>query len=365
MEIGNFVRDEIKNMKPYEPGKSIDYVKKKYGITRVIKLASNENPYGPSPLVSEVFKKIDIKELSRYPETFPSELLEAIEEHTEWPSERVVVGAGMDGVMETIFRLLIDKGDRVILPIPTYQYYHTLINISGAKGIFIERKEDWRIDAEKIIEVAEKEKPKLIFICSPNNPTAAAENKEDVKAIVESCDTLVFIDEAYGEYADFDGISLKNFFEYDNVIIGRTMSKAFGLANLRVGYAVLNEELKKEYLKATTPFPVSTISALVASTALRDRNHLNFVLKNNLSERERLKVKLSKWLKVFPSNSNFLFVRVDGQSKTFTEELMKRGIIIRDCSSFYGCGYNYVRITVGKKEENDVLISALESIFER
>ncbi len=356
-----FVREEIRRMKAYEPGKSEDYVKRKYGLSRVVKLASNENPYGVSPKAIESLRKFNSELLSKYPETFPPQLLEAIESYIGWPKDMVVVGAGLDGVLETIFRLFINRGDSVLLPIPTYPYYHTVIQVFGAKGVFVERNEEFRIDVDRIITTAKREKPKLIIVCSPNNPTGLAEREEDVRALIESCNCPVFIDEAYGEFADYDGVSLKHLFDYENVIIGRTMSKAFGLANLRIGYAVMSEELRKEYLKATTPFPVSTLSANAAAKALEDKEFLHYVLKKNAEERERLIKELGKYFKVYRSNANFVFADV-GNAPEFVESLMKMGVIVRDCSKFYGCCRGHVRITVGRKEENDLLISAVSKL---
>ncbi len=357
------VRESIRRMKPYEPGKSVEYVKKKYGLERVIKLASNENPYGPSAKAVEALKSVSARELSVYPETFPSELLSAVEFHTGWERERVVVGAGLDGVLETVFRLLVSEGDGVLLPVPTYPYYHTIAEVFGAKKIFVRRNDDFSINADSIIDAVKRERPKLVILCSPNNPTGNAEKEESVRAVVEECNCYVFIDEAYGEFADYENKSLKHMCDYENAIVGRTLSKAFGLANLRVGYAVMSEELRKEYLKATTPFPVSTLSARAASAALMDRKHLKFVLENNYSERMRLASALKKLgLKVYDSVSNFLFVETPFNSSEFVEELMKRGVIVRDCSKFYGCT-NSVRISVGRREENDFLIEALEDLL--
>jgi len=364
LNVLNAVRECIRRMKPYVPGKSVEYVRRKYGLDRVVKLASNENPYGPSPRAVDALKNVDSGKLSVYPETFPSELLSAIEEHTGWEKERVVVGAGLDGVLETLFRLLIDPGDSVLLPLPTYPYYHTVINVFDARGVFTGRKKDFSINVNEIVEAYEREKPKLIVICSPNNPTGNAEDEKKVREVVEACEkSVVFIDEAYGEFADFEKKFMKSLHDYENVVIGRTLSKAFGLANLRVGYAVMSEELRKEYLKATTPFPVSTLSALAASAALRDKEYLNFVLKSVAEERNRLRRELEKrGIKVYDSSANFLFVDVHGKAENFVEELMKRGVIVRDCSSFPGCSDSNVRITVGKREDNDLLIKAVEEV---
>ncbi len=365
MRTVDLVRDCIKRMEPYKPGKSVEYVKRKYGLKKVVKLASNENPYGPSPKAVKALKSVDPTKLSVYPETFPEPLLEAIEEHTGWEKEKVVVGAGLDGILETTFRLLVSEGDKVLLPVPTYPYYHTIMSVFGAKGVFVERSSDFSVNVESVFESVDRERPKLVVICSPNNPTGNAERKDDVRAIVEFCEgkCVVFIDEAYGEFADYDGKSLKDI-EEENVIIGRTLSKAFALASLRVGYAVMGEELRKEYLKATTPFPVTTPSYIAASEALRDREHLNFVVKSIVEEKNRVSKELEKMgLKVYDSSANFVFAETPMKAKYFVEELMKRGVIVRDCSAFCGCRENQVRISIGRKEDNDFLLEVVRDVL--
>ncbi len=365
MSVLDLVRQSIRRMEPYKPGKSVEYVKRKYGLERVVKLASNENPYGPSPKAIEALKSVDPFKLSVYPETFPQQLLEAIEEHTDWDKERVVIGAGLDGVLETTFRMLVSEGDAVLLPTPTYPYYHTIMSVFGARGIFVKRKEDFSIDVDGVQEMVDRERPKLVIICSPNNPTGNAERMEDVRAVVEFCEgkSVVFVDEAYGEFADYEGKSLKSL-EGENLIIGRTLSKAFALASLRVGYAVMSEELREEYLKATTPFPVTTPSCLAASEAMRDREHLNSVVESIVRERERIARELGRTgLKVYDSSANFLLVEAPVKAQLFVEELMKRGVIVRDCSSFYGCRDNQVRISVGREEDNDFMLEVVEEVM--
>ncbi len=364
--IRELIRPCIRNMEPYRPGKSVDYVKKKYGLKKVVKLASNENPYGPSPRAIEAIRKIDPSSLSVYPETFPEVLLEAIQEHTGWDKERIVIGAGLDGVLETVFRMLAGEGDSVLLPVPTYPYYHTILNVFGCRGVFVNRKDDFSIDVEKIFEAVDRERPKLIMICSPNNPTGNAERVEDVRAVVEYCEgkSVVFIDEAYGEFAEFEGKAMKGI-EGENVIVGRTLSKAFALASLRVGYALMDDVLREEYLKATTPFPVTLPSCLAASEALKDKEHLNFVVRSIVEERRRVTEELRKLgLKVYDSQSNFVFVLTPVKAGEFVEELMKRGVIVRDCSSFYGCGENSVRISIGRREDNDFMLDAVRDVMQ-
>ncbi len=341
----------------YKSGLSVEEVERTYGI-KAIKLASNENPYGPTPKVYEILR--NFKNLNIYPKEIP-ELKEALADYLGVEENRIVLGAGSDGIMENVFKMFVERGDEVIIPIPTFSYYHTLASVYSARVVNVKRREDFRIDINRILN-AVNDRTKVIFICSPNNPTGNAESFEDVKAIVESVDCLVFIDEAYVEFADQ---SLLKLAEYENVVISRTFSKAFGLANLRVGYAVMSEDLIKYYRAVSPPFPVSTLSMLCALQCLRDLKYMRDCVKKVKAERERMFRELKKrGIVVFPSQANFLFMRSPIKASEFVSELIKRGVIVRDCSNFLGCDEFSVRVSVGKPEENDVFLRALDDLLD-
>lgn len=346
------IRDCL-NLLGYEPGKSVEDVKKKYGVKRVVKLASNENPYGPSPKAVRAFKSY--KDLHIYPKPDYAELRQKISEYTGWDYERIVVGAGIDGILESIFRLVIDAGDEVIISVPTFPYYHTLVRLHCGKEVMVKRGENFRLNENIFGYISNK--TKLILICSPNNPTGNVEDKKLVEEIVQSTEALVFIDEAYVEFADeeldIDG---------ENVVIARTFSKAFGLANLRIGYARLPEWFVKYYQETSTPFPISTPAERAAIAALEDVEWMENCVRRIKSERERLYSEMKKLVRVYPSQANFLFFETEKPSNFIAEELMKRGVIIRDCSKFIGCK-NHLRVSVGKKEDNDLFLEGLKEIL--
>ncbi len=350
-------REALGRISPYVPGKSIEEVKKKYGLDKVVKLASNENPYGANPKAIKAFKSFE--SLHIYPDPDPEDLRQKIGEYVGYEAERIVVGAGIDGVMENIFKLFVEPGDRIVIPIPSFPYYHILTRVCGAFDVRVRRKRNFTIDVRSLLD-AITEKTKIVLVCSPNNPTGNVENEEVVKEIVESCNVLVFVDEAYGE---FSSKNLLRFAEYENVVVARTFSKAFGLANLRIGYAVVPEEIRKEYLKVSTPFPLSTPAKFAAMAALEDRKFLKFVVEKTREERERVGKKLREiGVKVYPSEANFILIETPIKSSELAEELLKRGIIVRDCSKFIGCNEYHVRVSIGRKEENDLFIEAMEDI---
>ncbi len=340
----------------YKSGLSVEEVERLYGV-KAVKLASNENPYGPTPKVYDVLRNFSF--FNVYPKEIP-ELKQALADYLGVEESRIVLGAGSDGVMESLFKMFVDRGDEVIIPIPTFSYYHTLASVYSAKVINVGRREDFGIDVDAILN-AVNDRTKLIFICSPNNPTGNSERFEDVKAVVESVNCAVFIDEAYAEFAEKNLLKL---LDYENVIISRTFSKAFGLANLRIGYAVMDEELVKYYKAVSPPFPVSTIAQLCALQCLRDLEYMRDCVEKIKAERERLFRELKeRGIDVFPSQANFLFMKSPIKASEFVLELIKRGVIVRDCSNFLGCDEFSVRVSVGKPEENDKFLQALDDLL--
>jgi histidinol-phosphate aminotransferase len=331
----------------YIPGKSVEEIRERLGLEKVVKLASNENPYGTSPKAIEVLKSFE--DLHRYPNPEYRALREKLSEYTGWETERIVVGAGIDGILETVFKILIDEGDEVLIPIPTFQYYRILARLHCAREILVSRGEDFKIP-ENIFEFL-NEKTKLIIVPFPNNPTGNVEKKRLIEELVNSTRAIVFIDEAYIEFSDE-----KLEIDSDNLIVARTMSKAFGLANLRVGYARLPKWLLKFYRSASTPFPVSTLAERCSIAALEDLEWMKSCVEKIKKERERLFNELKKLVNPFPSQANFIFFKA---RKGLAEDLLMRGVIIRDCQSFGVEGY---RVTVGKPDENDFFLEKLREL---
>ncbi len=352
------LRENVRKIPEYVPGKSIEEVKRKYGLEKVVKLASNENPYGPSPKVREVLKNFDRFHIYPSPKEI-EELTERISEYLGVERDRIVVGAGIDGILETVFKMFVDPRDEVVIPIPSFPYYHTLTAVMGGREVVVRRREDFRIDEDKVIESI-TDKTKIILICSPNNPTGNVEDVNAVRAIVESCDALVFVDEAYAEFSDEN---LMELLEYENVVIARTFSKAFGLANLRIGYAVMHPELRKAYMKVSTPFPVSSIAISAAIASLEDLDYIKSCVERIKAERKRIYSELEGTVKVYPSQANFLFFEAPLKADVLVEELMRRGVIVRDCSKFIGCSPFSVRVSVGRKEENSLFLEALRDVL--
>ena len=342
------LRPCLNSLKPYVAGKGYIEISKKYGVPpeKIVKLGSNENPYGPSPKVLSALRGISPE---RYPE--PEELMEGLAGYTGHPEEMIVIGSGMDGVMDILTRLFLEKGDRTLIYTPTFSYYEILTTLCGATPLFVTRGQHFEISTDIPKDV------KMVFICSPNNPTGNLTREEDVKKVLESTEAIVFLDEAYVEFADRSLLGLVK--KYDNLVVGRTMSKAFGLAGMRLGYAVTPEWIAEQYRRVAPPFFGVTCASVAAGVAaLSDLDYMHSSVDKIRIDRE----KLHKEIGSHPSQANFLYLETAEPSNTVAEKFLQRGIIIRDCRSFRGAGDHHIRVSVGTPEENDLFLAAYREI---
>ena len=345
------MRSDIDSIPDYKPGKSAEEVKKKYGLKRVVKLASNENPYGTSPKVVEVLKSFD--SFSTYPPKDSQELRERIAEYIGFEPEMIALSSGLDGVLETVFKMLIEPGDGVSFAIPTFPYYSILSKIYRARERKIKRDGDFRMSSFS-------QNSKLTIVCSPNNPTGNVEDYEFVKEVAESVDGYVFIDEAYAEFTEK---KLTRLAEYENVMVGRTFSKAFGLANLRLGYCILHPSLRRAFMKVNEPFPVSSLAIKAGIAALEDVGWMERCVRLIVKDREWLYKQLRKISKPARSEANFLYVETDVEAKIIAEELEKRGVIVRELSGFEGASKYAFRVDVGKRKDLLYFISNFKDVL--
>jgi histidinol-phosphate aminotransferase len=342
------LRQCLNSLKPYVAGKGYTEISRKYGVPpeKIVKLGSNENPYGPSPKVLSTLQTI-LPE--RYPE--PEELIEGLAGYTSHPEEMIVIGSGMDGVMDTLTRLFLEKGDRTLIHTPTFSYYEILTMLCGATPLFVSRGPWFEISTDTPKDV------KMVFICSPNNPTGNLTSEEDVKKILEGTESIVFLDEAYVEFADRSLLGLVR--KYDNLVVGRTMSKAFGLAGMRLGYAVAPEWIAEQYRRAAPPFFGVTCASVAAGVAaLSDPGYMYSSVDKIRRERERLRKETGSQ----SSQTNFLYLETAEPSDIVTEKFQQKGIIIRDCRSFRGAGDHRIRVSIGTPAENDLFLAAYRVI---
>ncbi|AEH61521.1 histidinol-phosphate aminotransferase [Methanosalsum zhilinae DSM 4017] len=356
MSRPELIKEGIESISEYVPGRSIDDIAELVGLhpDRIIKLGSNENPLGPSEKAVSAMVR-HASDISIYPSADAGELVKALSEYTGLPGSNIVAsGPGMDGLIDSLLRLVINPGDRVIISTPTFSYYEIASRACGGVPVFVPRDQDFQVDADAVIDAVTPD-TKMIFLCSPNNPSGNLINEVDVKRILESTGGFVFIDEAYVEFADRNLMHLIR--DYDNLIIGRTFSKAFGLAGLRIGYGIMPEWLKSQYMKAATPFNVSSAAIAAGIAALSDPEHLRRSI--DLVEKGRMFLKENIDFRVHDSHANFVLVDVSPYSASkICSHLLQKGIIVRDCTSFRDAGESLVRITVGKEEQNRKVVEA-------
>lgn len=325
-----------------------------------IKLDANENPYSiPEYIVEKLKGAVCYDELNRYPDARAVKLCSKLADYvgSGVDGDMIMAGDGSDELINIIISAFLDKGASIVLPSPGFTMYNIFSSVNEANIIQFPREDDFSLDIEKMLHIIEKEKPGLIFLCNPNNPTGTLTSRESIIRLVENAGCMVVVDEAYYEFSGLTAVDLLN--EYNNLIIMRTLSKAWGLAALRLGYLVSSKDIINELLKVKSPFNVNTITQEMASIILDYEDYMKERTKTILEERDYLfkELKKIKNLKVYDTSANFIMVRVsdaDGLSK----ELRNSGIGIRNFNNYQGIS-SCIRITVGTREENNRLLEGI------
>ncbi len=353
-------RKGIADIPPYIPGKSKEEIAKDYGLDEasIIKLGSNENPLGPSKKAVDIIAKHADK-VSIYPEDSSSELRSRIAEYVGVGAGQVIAGNGSDEILDMAANMFIEDGGEAVIPAPTFSMYGKLVELYSGKCVYVPLGDDFRFDTDRILR-AITERTKLVFICSPNNPTGSTISEEGLKEILDE-DVIVVLDEAYTEFSTGSFVHLVN--EYKNLIVLRTFSKAFGLAGLRVGYGIADSEIIGYMLRIKIPFSVNILAQQAAIAALDDKEHLKESVELVRAGRALILEELSKvkGVRAYPSQANFIFIELDSKAKDVVEALFKRGIIVRDCS-FAGSG-NYIRVSIGTMEENKKFLENFKEVL--
>ncbi len=363
-------RQIVSDMDSYVPGRSQDEIAEEFGLKKedIVKLGSNENPWGPSPKAIEAIKN-ELKSINRYPESQLKDLVHLAAEYSDVEDSQVIIGGdGADEIIDVLAKTFIELGDEFIVPLPSYMYYEYLLKQYGANPVYARWDlENNVLDVDSIFEKITP-KTKMIFLCSPNNPTGTLIDKMDlVKIISNNPNILIVIDEAYFEYSEVTNKDLIN--EYDNVFIIRTLSKVLGLAGMRIGYGLSCEEII-EYMHRIKPvFSLTRLSYVAAVNTFEDKDYIEKSIKEGIESRDYLIDELSKIdsLNVFPSKSNFILIGVKDTGYTaaeITREFMKKGIIVRDCTSFKGLDEYWIRISICTMEENKKFIQIVHEVVD-
>ena len=340
IDIKNLVRKNILSLKPYSSAR--DEFEGENGIF----LDANENPFG---------------ELNRYPDPYQLKIKQRLSELNQIPSENIFLGNGSDEVIDLAFRIFCEpKKDKVLIFSPTYGMYEVSANINDVELINLELNKDFQIDLENLKPYFEDENLKIIFICSPNNPTG--NSIKNIEYILENFNGIVFIDEAYIDFSPEESFrnQIKN---YPNLIVSQTFSKAWGMASVRVGIAYASEEIIKFYNKVKPPYNISQLNQDAILNTLNDEkiNQVSENIKIILEEKKSLIQNLEKLnlvKTIFPSDANFILIEVDNANSVY-QELVNQNVIIRNRNSVIK---NCLRITVGSPDENKKLIETLQNI---
>lgn len=362
MGIDDLVKPHIRDLEPYRPGKPIEELERELGISGSVKLASNENPHGPSPGALAALRGA-LASVHRYPDGASFSLRRKLAESLEVAGEQLVFGAGADEILELLAKILLGPGDECVFAWPSFAMYPIVVQGMGATALRVP------LDAALVhdlpaMRAAVGPRTKLLFVCNPNNPTGTSVGAGAFDAFMRGLpeDLVVAIDEAYVDFArrpDFpDALAWVR--RRPGTLVMRTFSKIFGLAGLRIGYAVADPGLAGYLQRARHPFNVNRLAEVAAAAALDDREYVEKVRESNAAGADYLTRELrALGMQVWPSDANFVLVRAGAE---VYEQLLREGIIVRPLAGF-GMP-EHVRISVGLPEENERLVKTLRRLRE-
>jgi histidinol-phosphate aminotransferase len=361
-DFKNIARDEIKDIPVYSPGLDTDDVKRKYGVERVLKLGSNENPLGPSPLAMEAVRGA-ASDISLYPDGNCTALRERLSTMLRVGPDNLVFGNGTDEIIDFIFYAFLDPGDRAVMGDPTFSSYFLSGMVVGAEMAYV-RLLGHQHEIGKMLGAVDGG-TKAVFVGTPHNPTGTICSREEFERMLEGLprDVLLVWDEAYREYVEDPSYpeSVPYLERYPNLIVLRTFSKIYGLAGLRVGYGIADPGVVDLLERVRPPFNVNRLAQVAALAALDDTEHIEKSRRVN-SEGKRFLTDglLQLGLRPVPTQANFILFAYEGVVDELPVRLLERGIIVRDGAAL---GYpGYIRLTIGTPEQNGEVINVIRSL---
>jgi histidinol-phosphate aminotransferase len=346
-----YIRKSIQELKEYSVPQD------KYEV----KLNQNESPYDvPEDLKKEILKKFMVVDWNRYPSRTAIPLVEAISVYTNFPKKGIVAANASNEVLQSVFQAICDKGDKITAISPGFAIYPYLSKIMDLNLAEVPLLEDFSFDVTSIIK--EGKNAKMVILALPNNPTGTTISLEEIEEIAKSINGVFVVDEAYYEFSEKTAVSLLD--KYDNIIIIRTLSKAFGLAGVRLGYLLTNEEIAGEVQKAKLPFSVSIFGQIAGEVLLKKNEYIKDIVKKILSEKEKVFSELKEIpaIEPIPSHTNFILFKTEKISgKALFEEMYRRGVLLR----FFDTPRlkNTLRVTIGKPDQNKVFVKTLKKVL--
>lgn len=364
--IEELIPEYIRGLPVYVPGKPIEEVEHELKI-HAVKLASNENPLGPSPKAVKAVKAA-VAETNRYPDGGTHRLRQKLARKRGVTSDEIFIGLGSSEIIDIAARLLLSRGKTGVTSHGTYAPFSIAIRASGAELVLVPQR-DFAFDLTAMVQaVMRNRETRVVYLANPNNPTGTAFGARDFEQFLSSIpsDILVVLDEAYIHYADRPDMpdSAKLFRQYRNLLVMRTFSKVYGMAGMRIGYGMAHENIVRIMNKLRTPFNVSGVSQAAALAALDDTKHVELSITTNAAERARLFSGLTKLgLRAVRSHANFIFVDIGPEANELCDELLHEGVIVRPLGWM---GFpEAIRISVGIAEENDKLLAAMSKLARR
>ncbi|CAK8721931.1 histidinol-phosphate transaminase [Candidatus Electrothrix laxa] len=357
----------IADIIPYPPGKPLEELEREYGIKDSIKLASNENPWGPSPKAVAAARET-LSSLHRYPDGSSYHLTNALAEWTGAAPEEIILGNGSNEVIEFLVKAFVRSGDEVVTSHPSFLMYQKFVQVRGGTNVVIPLRE-MEHDLEAIA-AAVTEYTKLIFLDNPNNPCATLISKEAFAAFLRKLpeEVVVVLDEAYIDFVEpeqrIDVLSLIRQPEgIPAVVTLRTFSKAFGLSGLRVGFGIMHADIASLLHRVRQPFNINLPAQAGALAALSDTKHYEKTINGTAAGREWLSEQVHALGCVpYPSCTNFFLIDVQGDATALYEAMLYKGVIVRSMKAY---GYtNFIRITIGTEQENQRFVKALQDCLQ-
>ena len=354
----------ICELHPYQPGKPVGELERELGISNIIKLASNENPLGPSPRALEAIQN-NMQDCARYPDGNGFALKQALAKHHGLDQECITLGNGSNDVLELLARVFTGPGKQILFSEHAFAVYPIAAKSVGADAVIVSAN-NWGYDLDALLDAISADS-RLIFIANPNNPTGTWVRAEPLRTFIEEVPqhALVVVDQAYGEYMDDpeypDCVDWLD--RFPNLIVTHTFSKAFGLAGLRIGYAVSAPGIAEILDRIRQPFNVNLMANVAALTALEDRQHLAHSVEMNAAERDRVQTALAGFgLHCVPSAGNFVLVDMGQPAMPVYDALLRKSVIVRPVAN-YGLD-RHLRISIGTPPENDRLLQALGEVLD-
>jgi histidinol-phosphate aminotransferase len=357
------IPDHILSLKPYVAGKPLEELEREFGITDAIKLASNENPLGPSPMSVKAIQRA-LEKMHRYPNGGSYDLIGRLARRLKIDRDNIVLGNGSDDLIAMLAQVLLQAGDEAVLPLPSFLFYDIVIRSSGATPVGVPLK-SYSTDLDGML-ASINSKTRLVFVNNPHNPTGSLISKESLEAFIAAlpADIVLVIDEAYFEFVrERNCPDSVDYLKSDKIVVGlRTFSKAYGLAGLRIGYGLMPPFLAELLNRVRQPFNVNLLAQAGAIAALEDEDYLANTVALVYDELDFLFAALDDLgIEYLKSQANFFLIRVGKSGDEVFEDLLKQGVIVRSMTSY---GYpDCIRVNVGLHHENLRLLKALKAVL--